>query len=109
MGVVYEAEQESLGQRVALKVLRSHRLHDPKVLIRFLREAKAAARLHHTNIVPVFGVGEHEGVHFYVMQFIRGMPLDAVLDEVCRLRLQARRPAAAARFAYRLARRWHGP
>ena len=69
---MYEAEQESLGRRVALKVLRSHRLHDPKILIRFHREAKAAARLHHTNIVPVFGVGEHEGVHFYVMQFIRG-------------------------------------
>ena len=86
MGVVYEAEQESLGRRVALKVLRSHRLHDPKTLIRFHREAKAAARLHHTNIVPVFGVGEHEGVHFYVMQFIRGLPLDAVLDEVRRLR-----------------------
>ena len=86
MGVVYEAEQESLGRRVALKVLRSHRLHDPKILIRFHREAKAAARLHHTNIVPVFGVGEHEGVHFYVMQFIRGLPFDAVLEEVRRLR-----------------------
>jgi serine/threonine protein kinase/WD40 repeat protein len=86
MGVVYEAEQESLGRRVALKVLRSHRLHDPKVLIRFHREARAAARLHHTNIVPVFGVGEHEGAHFYVMQFIRGLPFDAVLDEVRRLR-----------------------
>jgi serine/threonine protein kinase/WD40 repeat protein/tetratricopeptide (TPR) repeat protein len=86
MGVVYEAEQESLGRRVALKVLRSHRLHDPLILIRFHREAKAAARLHHTNIVPVFGVGEHEGAHFYVMQFILGLPLDAVLDEVRRLR-----------------------
>ena len=86
MGVVYEAEQESLGRRVALKVLRSHRLHDPKTLIRFHREAKAAGRLHHTNIVPVFGVGEHEGVHFYVMQFIRGLALDAVLAELRRLR-----------------------
>ena len=86
MGIVYEAEQESLGRRVALKVLRSHRLLDPKTSIRFHREAKAAARLHHTNIVPVFGVGEHEGVHFYVMQFIRGLPLDAVLKEVRRLR-----------------------
>ncbi len=86
MGVVYEAEQESLGRRVALKVLRTNRLNDPKILIRFHREAKAAARLHHTNIVPVFGVGEHEGVHFYVMQFIRGLPLDTVLDEVRRFR-----------------------
>ena len=82
MGVVYEAEQESLGRRVALKVLRDHRLLDPKLLIRFQREAKAAGRLHHTNIVPVFGVGEHEGTYFYVMQFIRGQSLDAVLAEV---------------------------
>jgi eukaryotic-like serine/threonine-protein kinase len=86
MGVVYEAEQESLGRRVALKVLRSHRLLDPKTLVRFHREAKAAARLHHTNIVPVFGVGECEGIHFYVMQFIRGLPLDAVLREIRRLK-----------------------
>ena len=98
MGIVYEAEQESLGRRVALKVLRSHRLHDPKILIRFHREAKAAARLHHTNIVPVFGVGEHEGVHFYVMQFIRGLAFDAVLAEVRRLRGSGTKGRTAARI-----------
>ena len=92
MGIVYEAEQESLGRRVALKVLRDHRLLDPKLLIRFQREAKAAARLHHTNIVPVFGVGEHEGTYFYVMQFIRGLPLDAVLKGVRRLKGAAADP-----------------
>jgi serine/threonine protein kinase/WD40 repeat protein len=85
MGVVYEAEQESLGRRVALKVLAGHRALDPKLLLRFHREAKAAARLHHTNIVPVFGVGEAEGLHFYVMQFIQGLGLDQVLDELRRL------------------------
>jgi eukaryotic-like serine/threonine-protein kinase len=85
MGVVYEAEQESLGRRVALKVMSGHRLSDPSQLARFAREAKAAARLHHTNIVPVFGVGEAEGVHYYVMQFIQGQGLDAVLSEVKRL------------------------
>ena len=58
MGVVYEAEQESLGRHVALKVLPRPTLLDPRHLARFHREAKAAARLHHTNIVPVFGVGE---------------------------------------------------
>jgi serine/threonine protein kinase len=57
MGIVYEAEQESLGRHVALKVLPSHALLDPRHLVRFRREARAAARLHHTNIVPVFGVG----------------------------------------------------
>ena len=62
MGVVYEAEQESLGRRVALKVLADHRLPTPSNCSAFDREARAAARLHHTNIVPVFGVGEQNGV-----------------------------------------------
>src|SRR5262249_22612560 len=53
---------------------------------RFEREAKAAAKLHHTNIVPVFGVGEHDGLPYYVMQFIQGLGLDEVLDELIRLR-----------------------
>ncbi len=61
---------------MALKVLPSH--GDPA---RFRREAKAAGRLHHTNIVPVFGVGEHQGQLYYVMQFIRGRGLNAVLKE----------------------------
>jgi eukaryotic-like serine/threonine-protein kinase len=87
MGIVYEAEQESLGRHVALKVLLTHALHDPRQLQRFQREARAAARLHHTNIVPVFGVGEHDGLHYYVMQFITGQGLDQVLTELYRLRL----------------------
>src|SRR4051794_32712121 len=57
MGVVYEAVQESLGRHVALKILPAEAVADPKRLERFRREAKAAARLHHTNIVPVFGTG----------------------------------------------------
>src|SRR5262249_2010875 len=62
MGIVYEAVQESLGRRVALKVLPKHSLLDSKNLERFRREAQAAARMHHTNIVPVFGVGEQDGI-----------------------------------------------
>jgi hypothetical protein len=58
MGIVYEAEQESLGRHVALKVLPQHSLDNPVHLERFRREARAAGRLHHTNIVPVYGVGE---------------------------------------------------
>jgi WD40 repeat protein/serine/threonine protein kinase len=53
---------------------------------RFEREAKAAARLHHTNIVPVFGVGEQNGLPYYVMQFIQGLGLDEVLDELKNLK-----------------------
>ena len=86
MGVVYEAEQESLGRRVALKVLPDAALSDSQQVLRFQREARAAARLHHTNIVPVFGVGCDDGHHYYVMQFIPGMGLDAVLEELRRLR-----------------------
>jgi WD40 repeat protein/serine/threonine protein kinase len=86
MGVVYEAVQLSLGRHVALKVLAAHALLDPRQLGRFQREARSAARLHHTNIVPVFGVGEHEGLHYYVMQFIHGLSLDTVLDELRCLR-----------------------
>src|SRR5262245_20911667 len=63
MGIVYEAEQESLGRRVALKVLPSQSFMDPQQQKRFQREAKAAAKMHHTNIVPVYGVGEHDGLH----------------------------------------------
>jgi eukaryotic-like serine/threonine-protein kinase len=86
MGVVYEAEQESLGRHVALKVLPPNALLNRTYLERFRREAKAAARLHHTNIVPVFGVGEEDGVPFYAMQFIRGEGLDKVLHDLRRLR-----------------------
>jgi serine/threonine protein kinase/WD40 repeat protein len=86
MGVVYEAVQESLGRHVALKVLPYNPLAGPVLLERFRREAKAAARLHHTNIVPVFGVGEQDGVHYFAMQFIHGQSLDQVLCEVKRFR-----------------------
>ena len=95
MGVVYEAIQESLGRHVALKTLPFHQLSDPTRLERFRREARAAARLHHTHIVPVFGVGEHDGLHYYTMQFIRGHGLDTVLSELKRLRREPSDPAAA--------------
>jgi hypothetical protein len=86
MGVVYEAEQVSLGRRVALKVLGRHAVGAGHHRERFEREARSAARLHHTNIVPVFGVGEEEGLHYYVMQFIQGLGLDEVIEELRRLR-----------------------
>src|SRR4051812_4261281 len=79
MGVVYEAVQESLGRHVALKVV--HHVHlDARRLQRFRREAQAVAQLHHTNIVPIFGVGEHEGLPYYAMQYIRGHGLDVFLQ-----------------------------
>ena len=95
MGVVYEAEQESLGRRVALKVLAAHAIPDSAQVKRFEREARAAAHLHHTNIVPVFGVGEQDGLHYYAMQFIMGLGLDAVIEEVKRLRSSGATSASA--------------
>jgi hypothetical protein len=79
MGVVYEAQQLSLGRHVAIKVLPSHAMLDPRHLGRFQREARAAAKLHHANIVPVYGVGEHDGLDYFVMKFIPGLGLDVVL------------------------------
>ncbi len=80
MGIVYEAEQQSLKRRVALKVLGPAVSESPRQLQRFLREAESAARLHHTNIVPVYGIGEEGGVHFYAMQFIDGAPLSRAIE-----------------------------
>jgi len=87
MGVVYEAEQISLGRPVALKVLPFAATMDSRQLQRFQNEARAAAGLHHTNIVPVYFVGSERGVHYYAMQFIEGRNL---ADVIAQLRLQLR-------------------
>ena len=86
MGVVYEAEQGSLGRRVALKILPHGALTNPVHVRRFEREARAAGRLHHTNIVPVFGIGREGDIYYYVMQYIQGQPLSDVLAELRLLR-----------------------
>jgi serine/threonine protein kinase len=84
MGVVYEAEQLSLGRRVALKVLPFAAALDARQLQRFKNEAQAAAHLHHTNIVPIHAVGCERGVHYYAMQFIEGRTLAEVIRELRR-------------------------
>ncbi len=89
MGVVYEAQRESLQNRVALKIMHPRYRTDPSSVRRFQTEARSAARLHHTNIVPVFDFGEEDGVCFYVMQYIAGVGLERVLEDVCRLRAQS--------------------
>jgi tetratricopeptide (TPR) repeat protein len=81
MGIVYEAEQVSLGRRVALKVLPFAATMDPRHLQRFQNEARAAAGLHHTNIVPVYAVGCERGVHYYAMQFIDGRTLAELIAQ----------------------------
>jgi WD40 repeat protein/serine/threonine protein kinase len=85
MGIVYEAVQISLGRRVALKVLPFAAALDARQLQRFRNEAQAAGSLHHTNIVPVYGVGTERGVHYYAMQFIEGQTLAALIADLRRL------------------------
>jgi eukaryotic-like serine/threonine-protein kinase len=86
MGIVYEAEHASLKNRVALKVMHPRFRTDPTYLRRFNTEARSAARLHHTNIVPVFDYGEQDGICYYAMPLIAGVGLHQVLDDVQRLR-----------------------
>jgi WD40 repeat protein/serine/threonine protein kinase len=105
MGIVYEAEQVSLGRHVALKLLPRNLLLDPRAKRRFEREAKAAARLHHTNIVPVFGVGEQDGMPYYVMQFIQGLGLDEVLEELKKLQASGAKSATLASGEVRVSRK----
>jgi serine/threonine protein kinase len=95
MGVVYEAVQISLGRRVALKVLPLAAALDARQLQRFQHEARAAALLHHTNIVPVFAVGSARGVHYYAMQFIEGQDLATIIRHL--RRRSFKEPAAQGR------------
>lgn len=94
MGVVYEAEHGAMRRRVALKVLHARPASRGNDLQRFQREARAAGRLHHTNIVPVFEVGIDGETHFYAMQCIRGQNLDLVIADLKRLNHQETEIAA---------------
>ena len=82
MGRVYEAVQNSLDRRVALKVLDAKDDLDNQYFARFEVEAHAAASLHHTNIVPVFQVGKSDGHYFYAMQLIEGNSLEKVIQRL---------------------------
>ena len=82
MGVVYEAEHVTLGRTVALKVLPRRFTDDERALARFRREGQTIARLHHTNIVPLFEVGEDQGIAFLAMQRIQGHSLDHVFHDL---------------------------
>jgi serine/threonine protein kinase len=87
MGVVLLATQESMGRKVAIKMLPSFAGLDPAAVGRFRREAEATGRLSHPGIVPVHSVGEHDGTHYFVMDYVEGPPLDRLLDA-----LRTRRP-----------------
>lgn len=89
MGTVYEAVHVGLDRPVALKVLGTHATPDSTGRRRFLNEARTAAGLHHTHIVPVFDVGQVGGLCYYAMQRIEGSGLDQVLRHLRRDRTVA--------------------
>src|SRR6185295_9626369 len=82
MGIVYEAHQQSLNRPVALKILPFAAVLDQRQISRFRNEAQAAAQLHHPHIVPVFAVGQEQGVYYYAMQYIAGQSLEQVIREL---------------------------
>ncbi len=102
MGVVYEAQQLSLGRHVALKVHPFAAMLKQQQLQRFQNEARAAATLSHRNIVTVHAVGTDRGVHYYAMELIDGHSIEEVIAELRALRDQnsiqpvANNPVASA-------------
>ncbi|MBU0639239.1 MAG: protein kinase [Planctomycetes bacterium] len=81
MGVVFRARQISLSRVVALKVLSTGVIQSERAVTRFHKEAQAAARLHHTNIVPIYAQGHEAGHFYYAMELIEGKSLDQVLKD----------------------------
>ncbi len=107
MGFVYRARQRSLNRIVALKLVGGGDLASPTALARFRREAEAAAKLDHPNIVPIYEVGEHEANPFLVMRFIEGASLAEKQDEIALAPGDARRQSEVARLIATVARAVH--
>ncbi len=90
MGIVFEAIHQSLGRQVAIKVLPNRSVDNEKLIERFRLESQAAARLHHTNIVSVFGVGFADGHHYYVMEYVNGLSVKQIIDHLVNSKIDSK-------------------
>src|SRR5687768_18333259 len=79
MAVVYRARDLRLNRTVAIKVLPPELAYDPAIRMRFTREAQTAAQLSHAHIVPIYDVGEREGIAYFVMALVGGGNLGTLL------------------------------
>ncbi len=82
MGVVYDAWQNSVGRRVALKMLPAGVARETRSVTRFIREAKTAAQLNHPSVVSVFGMGVEAGTPYFAMEFVAGKTLAQMLKKI---------------------------
>ncbi len=81
MGIILLGEDESLGRKAAIKLLSPERLNDPKAVIRFHREAQAAARLKHPNIAALYEMGEHDSRPYLAIEWVEGRSLEDLLRQ----------------------------
>ena len=79
MGVVYKGYEEKLNRFVAIKVLGDHLAHDEQFLSRFMREARAAAGLSHPNVIPIFYIGDDDGLQYFAMEFVSGRSVQTMI------------------------------
>ena len=79
MGIVYKAEDMRLKRTVAIKVLRPEILGDPDAKERFLREARTASLLNHTNITTIYDIDEWQGQGYIVMEFVEGQTIKEIV------------------------------
>jgi serine/threonine protein kinase/Leucine-rich repeat (LRR) protein len=99
MGIVFLAEDTLLSRTVALKTMKPEVAADPRYRQRFLREARAAAKVEDDHIVPIYGVGEDRGVPWLAMPFLKGQSLNELLK-----RVKVLKPAQVVRLGAQVAR-----
>lgn len=81
MAIVYKAHDQLLNRNVAVKVLRQQYVHDEDFIRRFRREAQSAASLSHPNVVSIYDVGQHDDIHYIVMEYVEGSNLNEIIKE----------------------------